>query len=102
MNETDFQRFIGRMPFLSPNQQYQSTEGKLALCLGRVQCSSQLVAHRVFTKSIHLLCDEQCTKIIFNALEGNYALCLLGQFTTIQPRFDSATTKVIVWYGMVY
>ena len=44
-----------------------------------VQCLSQLVAHRIFTKSVHLLCDEQCTKIVFNALEGNYALCLLGK-----------------------
>jgi len=44
-----------------------------------VQCMSQLVTHRLFTKSVHLLSHEQCTKIVFNALEGNYALCLLGQ-----------------------
>ena len=37
------------------------------------------MSHRIFSKSVHLLCDEQCTKIIFNALEGNYALCLLGE-----------------------
>ena len=48
-----------------------------------VQCLTQLVAHRVFTKSVFLLCDEQCTKIVFNALEGNYALCLLGELFSI-------------------
>jgi len=26
--QTNTQRFTGRMPFLSPNQQHQSTEGK--------------------------------------------------------------------------
>jgi len=55
-----------------------------------VQCLTQLVAHRIFTKSVHLLSDEQCTKIIFNALEGNYALCLLGQFIFFLPMFHVA------------
>jgi len=27
--QTNTQFFTGRMPFLSPNQQYQSTEGKI-------------------------------------------------------------------------
>jgi len=29
--QTNTQFFTGRMPFLSPNRQYQSTEGKISL-----------------------------------------------------------------------
>lgn len=43
------------------------------------QCLIQMMTHRIFSRSIELLCHEQSTKIIFNALEGNYALCLLGE-----------------------
>jgi len=53
------------------------------MCACVPQCLTQLVAHRVFTKSIRLSCDEQCTKIIFASLDGNYALCLLGQLLLI-------------------
>jgi ubiquitin-protein ligase E3 B len=45
------------------------------LCL---QCTSVLVGHNVFTKSLELLSSEQNMRIVFNALEGNYALCLLA------------------------
>jgi len=31
--QTNIQFFTGWMPFLSPNQQYQSTEGKIPECL---------------------------------------------------------------------
>ena len=34
--------------------------------------------HKILVKTTKLLNNEQNTKIIFNALEGNYALCLLG------------------------
>ena len=33
----------------------------------------------MFRRSIRLLSNNQSTKIVFNALEGNYALCLLGK-----------------------
>ncbi|PNF41016.1 hypothetical protein B7P43_G08820 [Cryptotermes secundus] len=42
------------------------------------ECSSVLVGHNVFTKSLELLSSEQNMRIVFNTLEGNYALCLLA------------------------
>ena len=42
------------------------------------QCLALLMTHRVFKRSLDVLCNEQSTRIIFNVLEGNYALCLLG------------------------
>lgn len=43
------------------------------------QCLIQMMTHRVFKKSLALLSNNQITKIVFNTLEGNYALCLLGK-----------------------
>ena len=43
------------------------------------KCLIMLMQYGVFMKSVNLLCNEQTTKIIFNALEENYALCLLGK-----------------------
>lgn len=42
------------------------------------ECLALLMTHRIFSKCVHLLCHEQSTKIVFHALEGNYALCLLA------------------------
>ena len=42
------------------------------------QCLTLLITNRVFKRSLDLLTVEQSTRIIFNSLEGNYALCLLG------------------------
>ncbi|KAI0213900.1 Ubiquitin-protein ligase E3B [Lamellibrachia satsuma] len=41
------------------------------------ECLVELMKHRIFSQSLVLLSNEQSTKIIFNTLEGNYALCLL-------------------------
>lgn len=41
-------------------------------------CLIQMMTHRVFKKSLVLLSNNQITKIIFNTLEGNYALCLMA------------------------
>ena len=41
-------------------------------------CLATLVTHRVFKKCLDLLTIEQSTRIIFNSLEGNYALCLMA------------------------
>jgi thiamine phosphate synthase YjbQ (UPF0047 family) len=41
------------------------------------------MTHRLFKKCIDLLVNEQSTKIIFNTLEGNYALCLLGKYAFV-------------------
>ena len=37
-----------------------------------------LVTQEILSKSLNLLDTEQNTRIVFNALEGNYALCLLA------------------------
>ncbi|KAK3581963.1 hypothetical protein CHS0354_023434 [Potamilus streckersoni] len=42
-------------------------------------CMTLLISNRVFRRSLDLLVNEQSTRIIFNSLEGNYALCLLGK-----------------------
>ena len=44
------------------------------------QCVELLVTHRVFKRCLELLTCEQSTRIIFNTLEGNYALCLMGRW----------------------
>ncbi|XP_052798070.1 ubiquitin-protein ligase E3B-like [Mya arenaria] len=41
-------------------------------------CLTLLITNRVFKRSLDLLTNEQSTRIIFNSLEGNYALCLLA------------------------
>jgi adenosyl cobinamide kinase/adenosyl cobinamide phosphate guanylyltransferase len=44
------------------------------------QCLTLLVTNRIFKRSLDVLSNEQSTRIIFNTLEGNYALCLLGMY----------------------
>ena len=43
------------------------------------QCIATLVTHRIFKRCLNLLTCEQSTRIFFNTLEGNYALCLMGE-----------------------
>ncbi|RUS75046.1 hypothetical protein EGW08_017182, partial [Elysia chlorotica] len=40
-------------------------------------CIAMLVTHRIFKRCLNLLTCEQSTRIFFNTLEGNYALCLM-------------------------
>ncbi|XP_065343486.1 ubiquitin-protein ligase E3B [Cloeon dipterum] len=42
------------------------------------ECLNQLVTNEVFKRSMVLLSTEQNLRIVFNTLEGNYALCLLA------------------------
>nr|CAD7199399.1 unnamed protein product [Timema douglasi] len=44
----------------------------------RVSCIQVFVNHNILTKSLELLNSEQNIRIVFNTLEGNYALCLVG------------------------
>lgn len=37
-----------------------------------------MVNQNLFTKSVNILSGQQSMRIIFNTLEGNYALCLLA------------------------
>lgn len=47
-------------------------------CFCLFQCLNLLITHRIFRRALDLLTNEQSTRIIFNSLEGSYALCLLG------------------------
>ncbi|XP_067137441.1 ubiquitin-protein ligase E3B isoform X2 [Centruroides vittatus] len=42
------------------------------------ECITVFLSHDIFKKSLELLMTEQNTRILFNVLEGNYALCLLA------------------------
>lgn len=42
------------------------------------QCISLLVGHGLLPRSLDLLSSDQSMRIVFNTLEGNYALCLLA------------------------
>lgn len=42
------------------------------------ECVTIFISHGIFKKSLELLMTEQNTRILFNVLEGNYALCLLA------------------------
>ncbi|XP_055995388.1 ubiquitin-protein ligase E3B-like isoform X2 [Ostrea edulis] len=42
------------------------------------ECLNVLITHRIFKRALDLLTNEQSTRIIFNSLEGSYALCLLA------------------------
>lgn len=42
------------------------------------ECMNTLITHRIFKRCLDLLTNEQSTRIVFNSLEGNYALCLLA------------------------
>ncbi|GFT97388.1 ubiquitin-protein ligase E3B [Nephila pilipes] len=42
------------------------------------ECLTILSDHDIFKHSLDLLASEQNTRILFNALEGNYALCLIA------------------------
>ncbi|GIY67610.1 ubiquitin-protein ligase E3B [Caerostris darwini] len=42
------------------------------------ECLAIISDHEIFKHSLDLLASEQNTRILFNALEGNYALCLIA------------------------
>lgn len=47
------------------------------------ECLTLLVTNRIFKRSLDVLSNEQSTRIIFNTLEGNYALCLLANMVQL-------------------
>lgn len=42
------------------------------------ECISVLINHRIFARTVELLSSQQSMRIVFNTLEGSYALCLLA------------------------
>ncbi|XP_033230447.1 ubiquitin-protein ligase E3B isoform X2 [Belonocnema kinseyi] len=72
------------------------------------KCISLFTTHNLFLRSLDLLNSEQNLRIVFNALEGSYALCLLAnlvQLATIEreeilkdayfPSFTFVVTKML-------
>lgn len=53
--------------------------------------------HKILQKTITLLYNEQNIKIVFNALEGNYALCLLGNFVHLCHIEQETTLKELCY-----
>nr|XP_022345739.1 ubiquitin-protein ligase E3B-like [Crassostrea virginica] len=47
------------------------------------ECLNLLITHRIFKRALDLLTNEQSTRIIFNSLEGSYALCLLANLVNL-------------------
>ncbi|XP_076363103.1 ubiquitin-protein ligase E3B [Tachypleus tridentatus] len=47
------------------------------------ECVTLLMNHDILKKSLQLLSAEQNTRVIFNALEGSYALCLLANLINL-------------------
>ncbi|XP_012263808.1 ubiquitin-protein ligase E3B isoform X2 [Athalia rosae] len=47
------------------------------------ECISALTTHNLFMRSLELLNSEQNLRVVFNALEGSYALCLLANLTQL-------------------
>ncbi|XP_043282173.1 ubiquitin-protein ligase E3B isoform X2 [Venturia canescens] len=72
------------------------------------ECTSSFLTHGLFARSLELLNSEQNLRIVFNALEGSYALCLLAnliQLANIErdqvlqdlyfPSFTFVATKIL-------
>ncbi|XP_043677000.1 ubiquitin-protein ligase E3B isoform X3 [Vespula pensylvanica] len=72
------------------------------------ECISSFIMHNLFARSLELLNSEQNLRIVFNALEGSYALCLLSnliQLANIEreevlrdsyfPSFTFVVTKML-------
>nr|CAD7429603.1 unnamed protein product [Timema monikensis] len=71
---------LGTEDSSSPNEHNHFNLGAMGLvyaCL-RPRCIQVFVNHNILTKSLELLNTEQNIRIVFNTLEGNYALCLVG------------------------
>nr|XP_006818077.1 PREDICTED: ubiquitin-protein ligase E3B-like [Saccoglossus kowalevskii] len=65
------------------------------------ECLAVLQTHEVFKKSLNMLCLEQNTKIVFNSLEGNYALCLLANLIQLGNIDSEALTANVSSFNRV-
>ena len=70
--------------YLGVRGQIVVKQSSLTVCYVRFsQCIESIKKHNLLQHSLDFLAKEQNTKIIFNVLEGNYALCLLGKITGV-------------------
>lgn len=78
--------------------------------------------YEIFTKSLELLSSQQSMRIVFNTLEGSYALCLLANliqlayfernntlpglsfptFTVSLPKSDAPKAKLARYFPRLY
>ncbi|XP_077995296.1 ubiquitin-protein ligase E3B-like [Glandiceps talaboti] len=65
------------------------------------ECLTVLKTHGVFKKSLLMLSTEQNTKIVFNSLEGNYALCLLANLVHLGNIDSEALTTNVSAFNRV-
>ncbi|GFO13711.1 RNA-directed DNA polymerase from mobile element jockey [Plakobranchus ocellatus] len=65
---------------LGPSERHllKACTPRLGSPLSSISCICSLVTHRIFKRCLNLLTCEQSTRIFFNTLEGNYALCLMA------------------------
>ena len=57
------------------------------------QCITLFTTYNLFTRSLELLNSDQNLRIIFNALEGSYALCLLANLVQLANIEDEKILK---------
>lgn len=62
---------------------------------------SILAHHNVFLKSVNLLSGQQSMRIIFNTLEGNYALCLLANLLQLAYNERDGTLRELCYPSFV-
>ncbi|XP_070571587.1 ubiquitin-protein ligase E3B-like [Ptychodera flava] len=65
------------------------------------ECLTVLKTHEIFKRSLHMLSSEQNTKIVFNSLEGNYALCLLANLVQLGNIDSEALTTNVAAFTRV-
>ncbi|XP_014671275.1 PREDICTED: ubiquitin-protein ligase E3B-like isoform X2 [Priapulus caudatus] len=65
------------------------------------ECLAVFMSNGLFKKSLELLISEQSTRIVFNSLEGNYALCLLGNIIQLADIEKEQLPTVLVEFTVV-
>ncbi|KAJ1522162.1 hypothetical protein ONE63_002473 [Megalurothrips usitatus] len=61
------------------------------------ECINVLEQHSMLQRSLDLLCVEQNLRIVFNALEGNYALCLLANLIQLSHLERETTLPEVIF-----
>lgn len=70
-----------------------------------MQCITVLIHNQIFARSLDLLASQQSRRIVFNTLEGSYALCLVANLvqlghilrTSVFPKVANPTFLVCIF-----
>ncbi|GFQ69294.1 ubiquitin-protein ligase E3B [Trichonephila clavata] len=66
------------------------------------ECLTILADHDIFKHALDLLVSEQNTRILFNALEGNYALCLIANLIHLgHSDLDNLQTNLLDFINVI-